>query len=232
MAGVTGLRGVLRLWFRPMTDRRASWAALAGELGFDFKPGVRQFLESPAGQRELEERVARHEIPSPDLSILENPLVMLVLDRMFVGGAVGTYQGFDVALYPSSSSSASSNTQTHYSNVVLFFREPYALQLKLYNQTFMSSIGKFLFAQQDVQLGEPALDDLLMVKGRDEMAVRRLLDSRQVRDQLLAMFAESRGYTINDRGVQHREAAAVITRERAVSILDGMAVLASALPPP
>ena len=211
---------------------KEEWAALADELGFEFKPGVRAFLESAAGRRELEERAKRGEIAGADLSFLENPLIRKMIELVFDGAVVGTHRDYEFTLFPASQARTSGTGSTRYSNVTTFFKESYALELSIYNETFLSKVGKILFFQQDIQVGDPELDQLVMIKGQDELAVKRLLDSRRVRDQLITMFSESSGFTIRDFGIKHQEAAKVISRDHALHLMDQMVDLAEALPPP
>ncbi|MBN1605289.1 MAG: hypothetical protein JW940_01575 [Polyangiaceae bacterium] len=213
-------------------DRKAKWRALAAELGFEFKEGLRAFFESEVGRRELEERAQRGEIPSADLSFLDNPLFAKLADLIFEGAVVGRHRGIEFTLFPASRGRASGSGATSYSTVSMFFERRYELELVIYNETFVSKLGKILFFQQDIQLGDERLDRLVMIKGKDELAVKRLLDAERVREQLTRMFEESAGYTIRDFGIRHQEAAEVLTRDRAVHLMDQMVALADALPPP
>jgi hypothetical protein len=206
---------------RTHMGRRERWAALAAELDFEFKVGVRAFLQSAAGRRELEERAKRGEIPSADLTFLENPLIMKMIELIFDGAIVGTHREHEFTLFPASQARTSRSGSTRYSTVTTFFKESYALE-----------VGKILFFLQDIQLGEAQLDKLVMIKGNDELAVKRLLDSRRVRDQLISMYTESSGFTIRDFGIKHQEVAEVISRDRALHLMDQMVDLAEALPPP
>ena len=111
----------------------------------------------------------------------------------------------------------------------MFFKEGYDLGLNVYNESFLSKVGK-LFGQQDIQLGDKELDKLVVIKGRDELAVKQLLDSQRVRQQLLRMYAESKRFVVRDYGIRHEESASNLSSARIHQLVEMMADLADALP--
>lgn len=213
-------------------SRRELWQHLAVDLGFEFKPGLDGFLQSSSGRIEMQERIARGEFPPNGLELLKTPMLRAVIEKLFEGVIVGTHRGHPIDLFPSSSRTSSSSSTTLLSNVVMPFQPRYALGLRLYNETFLSRLGKVLFFQQDVQLGHEELDRLVMIKANDERAVRALLDSRAVRDTLVQMFKASSGWEIADDAIKYKEVVDVLSRDHAIALMDRMADLAEALPPP
>jgi len=208
---------------------REQWAALAQELGFEHKPGLKGFLASETGKRELEERAKRGEIPSADISILDNPLIASLLEAVFNGALVGKHRSYDVTVFGASEGRETSPGANRSFAVTLSFKEGYDLGLNVYNESFLSRVGK-LFGQQDIQLGDKELDDTVMIKGRDVLAVKQLLDSQRVRQQLLKMYAESKCFVIRDYGIRHEESASNLSSARIRQLVEMMADLADALP--
>lgn len=217
-------------------SRREAWAELAAGLEFELKPGVEGFLDSPAARREIEAQVASGGMPAQGLELLQSPLVRGLLDRLFDGVVVGRHRGFELNLFPSSERASSSRgSSTPYANVALFFPQSYALGLHVYEETFLSRVGKAIFFQQDVTLGNPQLDRLVMVKAKDgpaAQAVRALLGSEAVQQRLIEMFSSSSGWELRDHGVKHKEVAEAISVERARELMDMAVELATCLPPP
>jgi hypothetical protein len=213
-------------------SRREQWEQLSQELGFEFKRGIRGFLESAAGRRELDERIASGEFPKGGLALLDNPIVRTMLELLFDGVGAGTHRGYEFNVFSSTHQTTSSGSSTLYANVTMFFPKSYDLELVIYNETFLSRVGKALFFQQDVQLGNPELDKLIMIKGRQDLVVRDLLESPDVQRELLTMYRMSTGFEVRDYGIKHKEAEGIITRERAVSLMDRMVDVAESLPPP
>lgn len=211
-------------------SRRDQWEQLSHELGFEFKRGARSFLESPAGRREMEARCADGEFPAANIEILDHPIVRSLIELVFEGAATGEYRGFEFSLYPTSQRPSEGST-TLYANVTLLFRESYDLELSIYHETFFSRVGKALLGTQDVQLGNPELDKLIMIKGNNELLVNDLLEAPSVQQALLEMYRMSTRFEIRDHGILHKEVANVITRDRAIALMDRMADVAQALPP-
>lgn len=211
-------------------SRREQWEQLSQELGFEFKRGARSFLESPAGRREMEARFADGEIPAANIEILDHPIVRSLIELVFEGAATGEYRGFEFSLYPTSQRPSEGST-TPYANVTLLFGKVYDLDLSIYHETFFSRVGKVLLGTQDVQLGNPELDKLIMIKGKNELLVKDLLEAPAVQQALLEMYRMSTQFEIRDYGIFHKEVASVITRDRAIALMDKMVDVAEALQP-
>jgi hypothetical protein len=69
------------------------------------------------------------------------------------------------------------------------FRAPYVnpdrFRFELYRQELAHSLGK-LFGVQDVQIGDPTVDKMFMIKATDEEKVKKLLGEAEIRKLLAA----------------------------------------------
>lgn len=73
-------------------------------------------------------------------------------------------------------------------HLVMMLRSPLDLKLHIYPEWFGSRVGKFLFRMQDIQLGDPNLDPLVMVKAEDVAGATRLLTGQKVQAELKALY--------------------------------------------
>lgn len=74
-------------------------------------------------------------------------------------------------------------------HLVVVLRQPKNLKLHIYSEWLGSRIGKFLFRLQDVQVGDPILDPLVMIKAEDVTGATELLKETKVQAGLRAVFA-------------------------------------------
>jgi hypothetical protein len=105
------------------------------------------------------------------------------------------------------------------------FDPPLELGLRVYREGFLSRMGKLL-GFQDVQLGHPELDRLVMVKATDESAVRRLLGTPTAQTALLTLFEGWPKAVVNDVAVR---AAGGEDREDVLALLMALRRVADAL---
>ncbi|MBW2453074.1 MAG: hypothetical protein JRI68_01110 [Deltaproteobacteria bacterium] len=189
-----------------MNSTRLQWGLLADELGFEFKPGVRGMLES-----KLADRIARQQgqDPSQIASVMNNGLLMGVLDKVFLGVAMGTFRDYDFYVYRNSRSSSSSGSGTYSVHVQLFFPKAADLGLSIYRERFWSKVGKFLGAQ-DIQSGNADLDPLVMIKAEAEGQAQRMMQEPELQRALLGLFRFSDGFEVDDSGIEHRTYGASI----------------------
>jgi hypothetical protein len=173
---------------------------MAEELGLTFKPGVRGMLES-----KLADRIARQQGQDPDqlAAVMNNGLLMAVLEKVFLGVAIGTYRDYELYVYRNKRSSSSSPSSSYSVHVQLFFPESAELGLSIYRERFWSKVGKFLGAQ-DIQCGNADLDPMVMIKAQDEGRARRMVEEPALQEALLDLFRHSDGFEVDDHGIEHR----------------------------
>ena len=90
----------------------------------------------------------------------------------------------------------SGKNKTVYTNILVPFDKPLDLGLRIYTENFFSKIGKNVFQTQDIQIGDPAIDELVMIKGSSESEIKSLLAGTQARGRARAIHG--------GQGVSHR----------------------------
>lgn len=182
-----------------MSDRQR-WTELAEDLGLTFKPGVRGMLES-----KIAGRIAAQQGHDPEqiAKVMQNPLIMGVLERVFLGVAMGSYRDYEFFVYRNSRSTSSTTSASYSVHVQLFFPEPAELGLSIYRESFWGKVGKFLGAQ-DLQTGNAKLDPLVMIKAADQDRAQHMLGDDSLQGALLDLFEDSDGFEVDDDGIEHR----------------------------
>lgn len=208
------------------------WRALAAELGFDFKEGIRAVLESPSLSS-----LASTELKGKDIEqakvLLSNPLVQGVLDQIFLGAATGTRQGFEFAVHRSteSQSTTPSARSTPWVHVTLLFARNLNLGLTVRQRDIWDSLGMFLAPRRFLALGvEPAIRKKLLAAAKDKPGAAALLATPEMTAALNALFAEPGNYKITDHCMRWKEQGDIISKERAEQIMDHLAKAAGFLP--
>ena len=212
-----------------MADKRA-WEQLAQELGFEFKAGLRAYLESDAVRRmeadgsdpQMAEGLAKVR------AMLDNPLVMGLLDGLFFGVVSGRHRGYETAICHGSSSSGGSRNAPSI-HVSLLFNRTEKLGLLLAPETFFTRVGRTLFRTQDLPTGNAELDKLVVVKAEEEAPVRVLLGDRRVQEALIALFRDGAEWKVSDEGIRWRRAGDQLTADEVRRLLERMADAAQAL---
>lgn len=212
-----------------MADRQ-TWEQLARELGFEFKTGLRAYLDSDAVRRmeadgsdpQMAEGLAKAR------AMLDNPLVMGLLDRLFFGVVTGSHRGYAIAICHGSSPSGG-NRNTPSVNVSLLFKRREKLGLLLAPETFFTRVGRTLFRTQDLPTGNAELDRLVVVKANEETPVRVLLGDRRVQEALIALFRDGAEWKVSDEGIRWRRAGGELTAGEVRLLLDRMTDVAQAL---
>lgn len=211
-----------------MSDRQA-WEQLASELGFTFKEGIRAYLEADAVRR-LEadgSDPAQAQAFAQARKLLDNPLLMGLMDKLFFGVVTGEQRGYEFTLYHSSSSS--SKSKAHYVHIALLFKRPEKLGLLLAPETFFSRVGHKLFHTQDLTTGNAELDRLVSVKAREVAPAQVLLADRRVQEQLIALFRDGAEWLVSDEGIRWRRGGGTLTAAEARPLMERMAAAAAAL---
>ncbi len=88
------------------------------------------------------------------------------------GGIYGTLNDHRVEV--STFTKGSGNSSSTYTRYRIEYRNPVPVDMKITRQGMMQGIGK-AFGMQDIEVGNPAFDDYLLVKGADPDAVRGFL---------------------------------------------------------
>jgi len=136
----------------------------------------------------------------------------------------GELQGCDVEVATVMRSSGRSRSP--YTLWQVRYPQPLGLGLKLEREGFFSGVGKLLGAQ-DIQVGDEAFDDALLVKGRDPQEIREFL-TRPRRARILRALGSYQELEIDDEGVE-LELSGYSDTEQLVSLSKRLAELAHTL---
>lgn len=204
------------------------WQALAGNLGFNFKPGIQAFLESPTALRLMAEKG----MPQQP-SLLQNPIVQSFLAQIFLGAATGSYRGYEFYVYRSSStgtarSHSAGNQRSYYVNVILLFRKPLPAALKIRSQTTWDKLWRWLRRKPAISI-LPELDQVAMLSGLEDPAVQQLLGRTDTQKLLSDFFKSSEPFKLDTHGIRHKEAGKILPKTNALALMGKMAALADRL---
>ncbi len=130
----------------------------------------------------------------------------------------GTYRGQPVRLYTYTQGSGK-NRHT-YTCTVVGLNRPLALGLRVYKEGFFSKIGKAV-GTQDIQTGDAAFDDRVMIKGDDEDGVLEVL-TPDVRRALGTLVGKEPGIQLDDSGMKQTNSGFVSDTARLTYLLDAM----------
>ena len=200
------------------------WRALADELGLEFKEGLRGFLESPTA-------LSMFGRDAPPPSVLDNPMVQALLEKVFLGAATGTYKDYEVHLFRGSKSSSSSNKANYYIGAVLLFARRLGVEFEMRPLTFSWRLGRLFSPGRYVQSGYRSFDGVMGVKSSSPMQTRRLLASKETRDAVLSFAANTHEPVVSEKGVRCKAKGSTISSEEARTLLDQLVEVARALCP-
>lgn len=130
----------------------------------------------------------------------------------------GNYRGHPVRVYTYTQGSGK-NRHT-YTCTAVMFNQPLRLGLRVYKEGFFSKIGKAV-GTQDIQTGDAAFDDRVMIKGDDEDGVLQVL-TPEVRRAVGGMVEQEPGIQLDDSGMKQTNSGFVSDTARLTSLLDGM----------
>lgn len=203
-------------------DVREEWRRLAQDMNFEFKEGIRAFLESPSLQR-----IAASELNSKQVQkasqFLSNPMVQSLLSKIFIGAATGFYRDFEFALLRTTRSSGSGGSQIHYVAISLLFKKDLRSDLEITKAGAFSGLWKKLLKNSYVRIRRnPELDRLITVKAKNKSQAEVLLSSQGVQESLKRLYEFSDDFKITDHGIRYEERGEIIEKERAVEIMEIM----------
>jgi len=130
----------------------------------------------------------------------------------------GTYRGQPMRIYTYTQGSGK-NRHT-YTVTAVMLRQPLALGLRVYREGFFSKIGKAI-GTQDIQTGDAAFDDQVMIKGKDEEGVLQVLNP-EVRQAVGELLAQESRVQLDDSGMKQTLSGFVSDRARLTGLLNGM----------
>jgi len=195
---------------------------VAAELGLEYYPGkaaveIMHMLDSLRMADALGTAPPDPATIKDDSRRLSSVMGMIPGVEVDLGAAAGYWNERRVLMGP--------DFQEHEPMVAVLFEPPFELGLRVYREGFLSRMGKLL-GFQDVQLGHPELDRLVMVKAADENAVRRLLGTPSAQTALLTLFEGWPTAVVNDVAVR---AAGGKDREDVLALLMALRRVADAL---
>lgn len=138
----------------------------------------------------------------------------------------GDYGGHTVTLdtYDESSGMGEDRKTQTYTRIVMPVHPPTGLRLQLSKEGVFQKVGK-RFGAQDIQIGDPELDQRLIIKGQPEEWVRRLLAAESLRQPLLS--APSLDLRLEGEEIRYRQAGVELNQERLRRALDMLSTLAT-----
>ncbi len=198
-----------------------NWIALSDQLQFQFKKGISAFFESETAKKLITEGdFINDQNLQKGLDLLNNPLMKSLLEKIFLGCAIGEYRNYEFYIYRSAQGH-SSNRTSYDVNISLFFKKSFDLGLRIYQENIWGKIGKF-FGAQDIQLGNKALDANIMIKGKNEMQVQLLLAKEVIQQKLLSLFSYSSKFQVQDFGIKYKQPGKIIEFGKLHPIMDLM----------
>ncbi len=187
----------------------AALVAAAQELGLELKEDQEAFelgetlglisTADSAGFRAMETAGAHQERIERSRDVISQLDAIFPVGGFFEGhkAAIGSHRGCKVMLIPRVKNEVSRVI------VVVMLNEPLQCNLHIYSETLGSRLGKFFFRVQDLQLGHPQLDPLVMVKAENVADATRCLSGTAVQDALLAVYKSGSGSPVcNDISVR------------------------------
>lgn len=202
---------------------KEKWQQLAVELGFEFKTGIRAFLESPTVLKLFEGR----QLPK-NPALLQNPMVQMMIEKVFMGTVTGFYRKFEFYLLRGSkgSSSTGGGKQIYYVSVVLLFKNPLGTGLEIRPASFFSSIGKMLMPRKYLKIPNKELEQLITAKGKNKNQISVHLYDPKFQEMLLKLFRFSKDFKITDEGIRYEQDSDIIDKNHALEVMDLMATAA------
>ena len=137
----------------------------------------------------------------------------------------GDYQGHALTMdaYTHTTGTGKSRHSETFTRIVMPVNSPAGLRLELSREGLFAKVGKRLGAQ-DIQTGDPEIDQRLVIKGQPEEMVRRVLTSGSLRQQLLS--ASSLDLTLENGEIRYRKPGVERDGERLRSTFDLLSALA------
>ena len=205
--------------------RKDEWLQLSAELGFEFKDGVNPFLDSPTLRRFAAEEMNQKDLRQAE-NLLRNPMVQTILAKIFMGTASGRYRDYEYALFHSSSKggSESHSSYTEYVNIALFFPKDLRCDLTIEKAGRLVGLKRLFFAGKYMKIpNNEGLNHLVTVKATDKNQAKVILGERAIQEQLARLYGYSNGFKVTDHGIRFKEVGGIISKARAVEIMNIMA---------
>ena len=210
--------------------QRERWAAQAKELQFSFSPGLSGLLQSKIIDKFIRDQ--KLDIQQVQKA-LEIPFFGGMMEDAFLGVSSGDVDGCSFFLYQRSSKQQRNATFTVH--LTLLFEKSGDIGLSIYKEGFWSRVGKFLGAQ-DIQLQNPILDPMVMIKAKDTMKAERILQKTGVQQALISLFQHSDGFEVSDTGIEYKAKGKYLETKTIEALMRRMVVanrfLASAITSP
>ncbi len=204
-------------------DMKEQWNRLAIELGFELKQEIRPLVELPSLHKMAARAVKKGDIQRAE-KFLTHPMMVALLSKTFTGSATGKYRGFEFAIFPSTVSSGSSAKSTYFVNVVLLFMREYPFGLEIFSNSLFSQIGKAIMPGSYVKIPDNGIfNKVITVKAKNKGSVLTLLSDKMLQDKLIMLYEFSKSFNISDHAIRYDERGAVITKDKALKIMNLMA---------
>ena len=173
--------------------QRLGWVMVTGTEAAKAKPVLTLVHDADRAGAEVMDRSDKYdketETIERSLKAFEMfPGADLILSVMQV--VCGRREEQDVYIFPGSEGGGKNRPSRKKLDIVVLMKTRLDLKLHIYPEQFFSKVGKFLFCLQDIQVGDPQIDEAFMIKATDSQAPRQLLSDSEVRTALLALLEE------------------------------------------
>lgn len=161
-----------------------------------------------------------------------------LIDRVYPGGAVGAWRGFQVAIFPHQRESITDTSRNYWiTELALIFPESLDLALTIKPRHFLTGVARALFGGFRYP-EDPALDRLVSVTCNAAEDETERLRTPEVRAALTHAFTTARDLStattqtdlrVRDLGTHCSFTCGAVEAEAARAVLDAMSRIASAL---
>lgn len=195
------------------------WKDLATHFGFEFKPGLRAMLETPAVRR-FEAQDARNE---ESLKILEHPLAEKLFGAIFPGIVCGCRDGYQFYIYP-----AHDNSKSRRRRLVIALASEKSLELGMDIRPagLIDRLLRFFNPLGARVTGDPVFDEAFKVAARNLPQVQVMLATDEARSAVLELWNTVLDLTIRDEGIRCRWPSEEISPADAEGLMARMQICA------
>lgn len=214
---------------------KENWRLLAQEMGFAYKPGVQAYVDTPRLISMVGREIHLFKDWGRKAAFLNKRMFTMLAEKLYPGIAVGSWQGYECALFPAGRAHATSvteyKTRIFHLYAVLLFNRPLDLDLLIEGgRGATASLVKGVFRKLLVRFpGSPELDGLVTASARRRGEAEALLSGESVQQGLLELYRASQLFRVTDLGIRHRRQGEIIDPVVAADLLDLMAGTADAL---
>lgn len=200
--------------------RKGQWKKLQDDLQFEWVEGFEELSNHEKISNMIISQIGSKEFDKLK-KVMENPLFKMMGRILDIFGLYGTYKGFDVTVFPgtsSSNASSSASTKIYYTHIGLIINRELPFSYSIESKGFF---GK-LFNKGMKIPDEDELNSLVTIKADDkEMAISYLKDKNRI-EAIKKLYPFSKDFVIEPLGIKYQKKASIIPKDEILPILDIM----------